>query len=350
MITDEDRTRALGRRVMPSADAGILNGGSTYWDIVGGHDAGRAALDFYARRYRHTDEAGWRAAIISGRVLRDGVSLAPETRLAAGDRLAYRRPPWREPPAPRAFDVLHEDDAVLAVAKPAGLPVLPGGGFLESTLLRLVRAAAREGAGDAGRDAWSPVHRLGRGTSGIVLFGKSSAACRALSEELRSRRALKIYLGIADGLVQPGSFVARFPIGLVEHPPIGAVHASTPDGKTAETRFRVLARDATAGLSLVLARLVTGRPHQIRIHLAASGFPLEGDPFYARGGGILAANPATGHTPRIGDCGYRLHAWRARLSHPDGRSTLAIRAPIPPAFFAGTEWSEPGECSSEPSD
>jgi 23S rRNA pseudouridine1911/1915/1917 synthase len=312
------------------ASLGHWNDGSTYRDRVDGRAAGGSVVAYYAARYRHTSEAGWRAAILEGRVTRNGAAVSPEAALAAGDRLEFRRPPWREPPAPRAFDILHEDDDLVAVAKPSGLPVLPGGGFLESTLLHLVRAS------DPSRRGASPVHRLGRGTSGIVLFGRTRAACDALAEEFRRRRAVKLYIAVARGAEMPDRFVARAPIGLVDVPPIGAAHIATPEGKPAETRLRVLARDRGAGRALLLARIVTGRPHQIRIHLAASGFPLEGDPFYVEGGVPRATRPPE-PPPRVGDCGYRLHAWAVRLRHPSGRGLLAVRAPLPNGFLGEFE-------------
>src|SRR5262245_7405492 len=316
--------------------SGYINQGSVYRDRVDAAAAGSTVLAFYAVRYPHTDEAGWRAAILEGRVTRAGAPVAPETLLAPGDRLEFRRAPWREPAAPRAFDVLHEDPEVFAVAKPSGLPVLPGGGFLESTLLQLVRKSAPSLA------SASPVHRLGRGTSGVLLFGKTAEACRALSQEFRDRRAVKLYLAVASGMGIPERFVARHPIGPIDFPPLGLVHAATPLGKPAETRFRVLARDAQAESTLLLARIITGRPHQIRIHLAASGFPLDGDPFYVAGGGPRAGR-AGDPPPRVGDCGYRLHAWAARLRHPSGRGLLNLRAPLPNGFLEGFAAPGPGE-------
>lgn len=323
--------------------AGRMNRGWTYRDRVRAADAGRTILEFYAGRYDHTDTSGWREAILDGRVRRNGGAAQPDDRLAAGDLLEYLRPPWREPPAPTDLAVLFEDDALLAVSKPSGLPVLPGGEFLETTLLALVRA------GDPARARWSPVHRLGRGTSGVVLVGKTAAARRALAEALAGRRAAKLYLGVAEGVALPDRFAAEWPIGVLEHPAIGPVHAACAWGKPARTIVRVLARDARRGLSLVLARLVTGRPHQMRIHLAAAGAPLWGDPFYVTGGVPRGMEHATG-TPldevsasaeahaRVGDCGYRLHAWRVRVPHPDSGRALAITAPVPAEFFEGTAW------------
>jgi 23S rRNA pseudouridine1911/1915/1917 synthase len=162
-----------------------------------------------------------------------------------------------------------------------------------------------------------------------VLFGLSSAACRALSEEIRTGRAVKRYLGIAAGTDLPDAFEARQPIGLVPHGLLGLVHAAAPDGKPSLTRFRVLARDPVRRRTLVLADLVTGRTHQIRIHLAACGAPLEGDPFYAPGG-----LPIPGTEALPSDTGYLLHAWMIALAHPAG-GTLSVAAPVPRCYREG---------------
>jgi 23S rRNA pseudouridine1911/1915/1917 synthase len=164
-----------------------------------------------------------------------------------------------------------------------------------------------------------------------VLFGKSAAACRALSESIRLGRASKLYLGIVDGTDLPETFEATQSIGLVQHAPVGLVHAASPVGKRSLTRFRVLARDAATKRSLILADLVTGRTHQIRIHLAACGAPLTGDPFYAPGG-----LPRAGTAALPSDVGYLLHAWSIALPHPAHGGRIEIGAPIPDDYRAGS--------------
>lgn len=303
---------------------GRLNSGWSYHDRVAASDAGQSVLEFYCRRYANAGEEAWGARIASGCVLRNGAAAAAHDALARGDRLEYRRAPWREPAVPRTFAVLHDAGDLLAVDKPPGLPVLPGGMFLESTLLHLVRASAPE------RRAASPVHRLGRGTTGVVLFGTTPAACRALSEEIRRGAALKLYLGIASAADLPDAFEARQPIGLVPHDSVGLVHAAAAGGKASLTRFRVLARDAARGRALVLAQLVTGRTHQIRIHLAACGAPLAGDPFYAPGG-----SPITHARALPSDVGYELHAWSISIAPAAAAPRVTVRAPVPPQFGEG---------------
>jgi 23S rRNA pseudouridine1911/1915/1917 synthase len=188
------------------------------------------------------------------------------------------------------------------VAKPAGLQVLPAGPFSEHTLLQLVQGSAPQ------RAQSSPVHRLGRGTSGLVLFGKTRAARAELSRQFRECSALKTYFGLVEGTSLPRSAVAAHPIGRL---PVGRwqTFAVAAGGLPSVTRVRVLARDEAARRSLVAAQPITGRPNQIRIHLAALGAPLVGDPLFAPGGGLKStAKPAEG--------GYYLHAAGLGFVHP----------------------------------
>ena len=155
------------------------NTGWIYRTRVSPEAAGASVLAFHVARYRHSDEAAWRAAIDLGRVLVNGRRAEAEQPLAAGDELEFHRPPWREPDAPESFTVAFEDEHVLVVVKPANLQVLPAGPFSARTLLSLVRSS------DASRREAAPAHRLGRGTSGLIAFGKTAAARSSLSRQLR---------------------------------------------------------------------------------------------------------------------------------------------------------------------
>ena len=319
----------------------MKNRGYTYVDRVGAADEDAGVAAFYARRYPHSTEAEWRERIASGLIHLNGRTATPDEPLSRGDHLDYDRPPWEEPAAPLDFGTLLEDADVLALDKPPGLPVLPGGMFLENTLLNLARR--RFGGG------CSPVHRLGRGTSGAILFSRNARAARALAAAMRERRILKVYLALASGTAMPDAFTVEAPIGPVPYRRPATVNAYRPDGRASESRVRVLRRFPGRNASLLEVTIPTGRPHQIRIHLSYAGHPLVGDPLYLAGGvprpeaedDEHAAAPAT--TPVIGTApagtpgatGYLLHSWRVRFPHPARGAELEVVAPPPPALDPG---------------
>lgn len=288
------------------------NHGCVYRDRVLPEHAGMRVLDYHVAHFRHSSAAQWSGAIERGAVRVNGRVARADELVRAGDELEYHRDPWIEPAAPLAFRVVHEDEHVLVVDKPAGLQVLPAGGFLVHTLLHQVRAS------DAARAAAAPVHRLGRGTSGLVLFGKTAAARASLSRQFRECTPCKTYYALVQGTALPRSCIARQPIGKVSHGPL-SIYAARADGKPSITRVRVLRRDTAAQRSLVAAQPITGRADQIRIHLAACGAPIVGDPLFGVGGHAIGDVP-----PGVG--GYLLHAAGLRFAHPrDGRA-LKLRS------------------------
>lgn len=291
-----------------------LNGGFAYRDRISCGAAGVKVLDYLAGRYAHSSRDQWRERIENGEISLDGLKTSPEIVLKQGQRLIWHRPPWEEPDVPLAFAVLHEDEDVLGVAKPSGLPTLPGGGFLDHTLLALVKRLYPEAV---------PIHRLGRGTSGVVLFARIQKARSTLCEAMRRKEIGRVYRALAKGIPPEEHFVIRARIGPVPHPLLGTIHAVNPDGKQAVTHFTVLSRRADT--FVVEARIETGRPHQIRIHLAAAGCPLAGDPLYAPGGRIREPAKAL-----PGDCGYFLHAQCIRFRHPRTGDPVEVFCSPPP--------------------
>lgn len=289
-----------------------MNSGFEYCDGIGPEAEGETVLAYLTRRYRHTDEAEWRVRIDAGEVLLEQGAAEPGAVLRRGQSLVWKRPPWEEPPVPLAFAVLHRDEQLMAVAKPRGLPTVPNGGFLEHTLLHLVRRLAPEAA---------PLHRLGRGTSGIVLFALTPNARRVVSAEWREGRVEKVYRALVTGLPRAQSFVVDAPIGPVPHPRLGRVYAASPEGKPAVSHVSVL--EVLDDHSVVEVRIPTGRPHQIRIHLAVAGHPLVGDPLYGAGGRPLL-DPAL-----PGEGGYWLHAYQLALAHPSTGRHLALECAPP---------------------
>jgi len=300
-----------------------LNEGHVYVGHVRREDSGRTVLAHHVLRHPHSDEARWRGHVEAGRVLVNGQRVGVDHVLSEGDRLEYHRPAWEEPVVdPGSVRVLFEDEHVIAVDKPAGLQVLPAGSRLKETLLSVLRG------GDPARAEWSPVHRLGRGTSGITLVGKTALARSRLSELFRERRMGKLYLAWVVGADLPDSWCATQRIGPVEHGRV-RIHAVTPTGKPSVTYVRTLRRDTARRAALVAAQPVTGRADQIRIHLAASGWPIVGDPLYGASGALLDARP--------GDVGYLLHATSLRFPHPATGAITRLRCEPPwtPATLDG---------------
>lgn len=295
------------------------NGGYSYRERIGASGSGSTVLQYLSERYAHSSRHEWLRHIEQGRVLVAGVEVDAARRLAAGELLTWNRPPWIEPLAPTSFAVLHADRDLLAVAKPRGMPAMPGGGYLERTLLRRVQCF------DPGA---SPLHRLGRETSGITLFARNTDARRALTTAWQKGAVTRHYLGIVSGHFPEGTTSVNEPIGPVPHSLLGTVVGVEPSGKKAVSTVRLVERRADT--SLVSIRIETGRTHQIRIHLAAAGHPLAGDPLYPPGG-----VPKETTTALPGDGGYLLHAHRLRFPHPSDHRLVELFCIPPPVLRAG---------------
>ena len=307
---------------------GCVNSGWTYQEQVGRSAQGLTVLDYYTQRYRHSNRAEWQQRLQSGQVLLNNAETTAETILQAGQWLIYHRAPWQEPDVPLAFEVLYEDAALMVVTKPSGLPVLPGGGFLEHTLLWQLQQRYPQ-------ETPLPIHRLGRGTSGLLLLARSPHARAFLSQQMREntlhplgdRPMHKVYRALVQGNSMPDRFSVTAPIGKQAHPVLGYIYAVHPQGAFAQSDCQVLRRDAETALLEVT--ILTGRPHQIRIHLAAAGYPLVGDPLYAIGGVPRIERSSTdGKLPVPGDCGYHLHAMHLRFTHPNGHQ-MTFTSPPP---------------------
>lgn len=308
---------------------GYLNRGYAYTTVIDSKYDGQALLSHLASRYPHSTPQTWQQRLNNGEVTLNGATATGNESVTLGQTLVWNRPPWVEPDTPQRFEVLYEDPHLLAVDKPSGLPTLPGGGFLENTLLRFVQMRTPNA---------NPVHRLGRATSGIVLFAKTPQAASRLSANWNTPTIQKIYRALSQNVAQDDAYEILTPIGLVPHPRIGSVWAACPTGKPARSLAKVIARSVeatggsgTAGTTTFEVSLGSGRPHQIRIHLASIGHPLVGDPLYGPTGQPLQSIPGL-----PGDGGYFLHAQYLKFHHPITGEQIDLEAALPCGFPAST--------------
>ncbi|MFH1143919.1 MAG: RluA family pseudouridine synthase [Candidatus Eisenbacteria bacterium] len=284
-------------------------------------------LDLYlARRFTYRSRTQWREIIREGRLQVNQSRVRPSRALRAGDRIDYvplRRP---EPPIDRAYSILHVDDDLVVIAKSGNLPIHPSGRYFRHTLLSLLLEEHPE---------WQRlhvIHRLDRETSGVVVFGRSRAAAGRVARQFRDRRVEKRYLALVAGRPPHARWMIDLPLGPAQHSLIRKAVGVRPDGVAARTEVRVLRQGED--WAWVEARPLTGRLHQIRVHLRAAGVPIVGDKVYGPderyflkfvAGVALTAleQAALGHTRQA------LHAYRLRFAHPRTGAECVFTAPLP---------------------
>jgi 23S rRNA pseudouridine1911/1915/1917 synthase len=261
--------------------------------------------------------------ISDGRLTVDGVPVRANALVSAGSEVRL------DVPQPLALDlapapdiplrIVYEDDDLLIVDKPAGLVVHPSAGHHDGDTLvnaLLARAGGAEYGGIAGVARPGIVHRLDRDTSGLLMVAKHDAAQRSLMAQLKARRVRKTYLALVAGNVAAAVGRIEAPIG--RDPKHRTRMAVVPDGRPSTTGYRV--RERFDGWTLLELDLVTGRTHQIRVHLDGIGHPIAGDPVYGTG------------TSRRGPAGLGrlfLHAWRLELAAPGDGHLIRATAPLP---------------------
>jgi 23S rRNA pseudouridine1911/1915/1917 synthase len=292
-------------------------------------------LDLVVRRHLADLDAATRtrvqAWIENGRVSVNGVPVRRvSTRTAHGDLVTVALPDVqaRRAAAPEdlRLDVLHEDEYLLAIDKPAGMVVHPTYKHAGGTVLNALLWHAR--SWPAGERP-SLVGRLDKLTSGIVVVARTADIHAKLQRVMASETSEKDYLCVVYGRVNTARGQIELRLGR-DRADQRKVVASATAGANSLTRFERLAQVAapTVGLSLLRCRLVTGRTHQIRVHLAARGWPLVGDPTYGEPRASAIVDPALAAVVRAFSR-QALHAWRVAFTHPVTSSPVRIEAPLP---------------------
>jgi 23S rRNA pseudouridine1911/1915/1917 synthase len=297
-------------------------------DLLAGQDARGARLDAYlARRLPAWSRSRLQQWIRAGRVRVDGAAAAPGRRLRGGEAIQVQPEsrPARLAPVPMPIEVLFRDDDLVVLVKPAGLVVHPGAGARGPTLAHGLLALGVGLSGLAGEQRPGIVHRLDRGTSGLMVVACHDAAHRALARAFQERRVRKEYRAVCWGRPVPARGVVDLAIG---RDPVRRTTMS-PRGRrrrAAVTRYEVL--EALPGFSLLGLRPETGRTHQIRAHLKSLGHPVVGDRDYGGAGWRQVRDRDLREALRRFDR-LALHAWRLAFVHPLRGEPLEFTAGLP---------------------
>jgi 23S rRNA pseudouridine1911/1915/1917 synthase len=255
-----------------------------------------------------------------------GRKLSPAKIVRPGERIVLFRLAWDEPEAPRDVKVLFEDESVVALDKPAGLPVHPTARYLRNTLTAVL--AERFPA-----QVVHLCHRLDKETSGVIVAARSVEVEVKLKNAFAGRDVQKHYLALVHGAPADDSFIVDAPLALAGHA-VGVLMAVTPTdrgGLPSRTRVRVLER--LDGFALLECAPETGRQHQIRVHLAHVGTPIVGDKLYAHSPEHFIASLEDTMTDAMRAEllleRHALHAERITFAHPRTGEALTVCAPLP---------------------
>ena len=251
----------------------------------------------------------------AGFVTVNGQAARPAQRLHRGDVVRVTVPPPQLPadltPQDLPLSISYEDDAIAVVDKPAGLPVHPGPGHPDGTLVNALLFHCPGLRGIGGELRPGIVHRLDRDTSGLLVVAKTQHAHQQLTAQMQRRAVLKEYCAVAVGIVTPAAGIIDAPIA--RHPYHRQKMAVVADGRPARTHYRT---DAIgSGHTRLTVRLETGRTHQIRVHLAHWRYPILGDAVYGRGSAVVGRQ--------------FLHAGRLGFYHPTTGAWMEHTAPLP---------------------
>ena len=277
---------------------------------------GHTLLAALERIVGNVPAAKWQTEFARGRIVNlEQQPMSPTQIVRAGQRFQHLFPNVTEPDVNGAVEILHEDEALIVVNKPAPLPMHAGGRFYLNTLQHILNAAYHP-------QTPHPAHRLDANTTGLVLVARAREFASKLQTQFAQGRVEKTYLARVNGQLPANEFYCDAPIST----DAGEQCSRTVDlknGLAARTEFRLLRRLAD-GTNLLAVRPLTGRTNQIRVHLWHLGFPVCGDTIYL-------PDQKLGHTQTlaIGEPPLCLHAARIKFLHPLNNEPIEFTAPLP---------------------
>lgn len=279
-------------------------------------EEGGMRLDQYLAVRLSLSRAHVQKIIEGGHVEIEQKKVKANLRLRGGESIEVRIPepePLDVLPEAVSLDIIHEDADIVVLNKPRGMVVHPASGNRSGTLVNALLAHCTDLSGIGGVERPGIVHRLDKDTSGLLVVAKNDLAHRNLCLQIESRSFKKEYLALVHGHVSPREALVDAPIG--RDPKDRKKMAVRPGGREAQTAWKVL--EYLGEYTFLSLRPVTGRTHQIRVHLAFQNYPVVGDPVYSKG-----KNP-------FNLKGQFLHAFRLAFAHPITGAALSFEAPLP---------------------
>ena len=278
----------------------------------------KTLLEMLCRVVKNVAREYWEAECARGLIVNlEGEKISAAQVVRAGERYRHVFPNVTEPDVNGAVEILHEDEALIVLNKPAPLPMHAGGRFYRNTLQHLLNAAYHP-------QKPHPAHRLDANTTGIVLVTRTRHFAGKLQPQFERGQVEKVYLVRVQGRPEAEAFSCDAPIS-TESGELGSRTVDELAGDSARTEFRVSQR-LSDGTTLLEAQPLTGRTNQIRVHLWHLGFPVVGDPVYLPGKKL-----GDKQTLGLTELPLCLHAWRIKFTHPLSREPLEFIAP-PPAW------------------
>lgn len=268
--------------------------------------AGLRADAFLAECFPEFSRSALKNLIVKGKLQLNGQPVEPSYKLSEGQVLNFNLASLKPPLAELALPIIYEDDQVVVINKPRGVLSHGVGGIEdEPSVASFVRSRLNGFTGDVGQRA-GLVHRLDRATSGVIVTAKNPQAMAFLQNQFASRQAKKTYVALVEGTPEPAKALIDRPIARDRHKP--KLFVVSAEGKPAQTEYKCLR--TVNNQTLVELKPLTGRTHQIRVHLKSIGHPVAGDELYSDSVGPL-----------------KLHAWKLKLNLPDGKLKEFVAEP-----------------------
>ena len=291
-----------------------------------GHKSSETVLEYLCRRFSYHNETEWLERIASGRVKVNGLIPSGHQPLRAGDEMAYTTEPWEEPEVRRDYRIVYEDEVLLVVSKPAPLPVHAIGVYFQNTLMHILRRERPEA------ENYELVHRIDSETSGLLIIAKDKKAMPHLTHQWAAGMVQKTYLAIVFGQFDPPQRRVDKPIATIKSGLIRMkAGIDAVKGKPSITDFKRL--EMKGHFSLLEAKPLTGRTHQIRVHLESEGHCLVGDKLYSGNDQTFLRFVDEGWSDwlqeRVLLKRTALHALRLEFTHPTKGNRMVLEDPLP---------------------